>query len=333
MREFELALPVPDDGPARSLTLRAPADLYIPKVLERDGLAAYEAETMACFLALVQRRGGPIFDIGANIGVFSFVTAAVTDAEVIAFEPTPELAAVARQLAEDNGLHYEVEAIALGAEAGSATFYLSNLTDSSNSLRSGFRPSDRSIDVPVETLDGYVARTGHVPTVLKIDTETTEPDVLRGAQRTIIEHRPWIVCEILARRTEAELEELLAPHGYTWYQITQEGRLVPRRELFGDRTYRFTNWLFLPEPADDDLWASARTWRTALAACTPVVAEEPEPAPEPDPEPAPDPAPPRPTTPPRRRRGVYGRKKMLAGFLTGVGIGASACDVWSRMRR
>jgi FkbM family methyltransferase len=333
MRSFELLLPDPAaPGP---LQIEAEERLYVPKCLHRTGLAGYEPETLACFLAIVSLRGGPVFDVGANIGVFSLVAAALSDVEVVAFEPTPELAAVARTLADRNDLRFTVEEIALGAESGTATFHLSDVTDSSNSLLDGFRPSATSIEVVLESLDDHCARTGTIPRVLKIDTEATEPDVFRGGLATIREHRPWIVCEVLARRTETQLEEVLGPLGYTWYQITSELPLVPRRELFGDRAYRFNNWLFAPEQPDPEFWERMGIWREALKACVPTTpAADPPPTPAPTAQPTSrptgtarspqdnvtktDPAP-----QPARRKGVYGRKKLLAGIVGGAVFGAA----------
>jgi FkbM family methyltransferase len=360
MRSFELLLPdpsavagtaaasappasaLPFHGSPGRLQIEVAQHLYVPKCLHRTGLAGYEPETLACFLATISLRGGPVFDVGANVGVFSLVAAALSDVELVAFEPTPELAAVARTLADRNDLRFTVEEIALGAESGTATFHLSDVTDSSNSLLDGFRPSATSIEVVVESLDDHCARTGTIPRVLKIDTEATEPDVFRGGLATIREHRPWIVCEVLARRTETQLEEVLEPLGYTWYQITSELPLVPRRELFGDRAYRFNNWLFAPEPPDPEFWERMGVWREALKACVPTI-----PVAEPSLTPAPsapmpsstaqptarptgtarstqddvrkaDPAP-----RPARRKGVYGRKKLLAGIVGGAVFGAA----------
>lgn len=99
----------------------------------------------------------------------------------MAFEPTPDLARQMRAICEANGLSVNVEQAAAGAAPGTARLYLSANTDSSNSLRRGFRRSYRSVKVAVESVDGYAARTGLAPAVIKIDTEVTEPDVLRGA--------------------------------------------------------------------------------------------------------------------------------------------------------
>jgi hypothetical protein len=155
-----------------------------------------------------------------------------------------------------NDLGIVVEEIALGATAGTAELFLSENSDSSNSLRIGFRPSRKSVRVVVETLDGYIARTSVVPGVLKIDTESTEPDVLRGAARLLAEHRPWLICEVLAGRTETELTEILEPLGYAWYRIDGPGPLERRTVLEGDRSYAHLNWLFAPAPPSDDFWRS-----------------------------------------------------------------------------
>jgi FkbM family methyltransferase len=351
MRSFELLLPDPSThapsthGP---LQIEAEDHLYVPKCLHRAGLAGYEPETLACFLAAISLRGGPVFDVGANVGVFSLVAAALSDVELVAFEPTPELAGVARALAARNGLRFTVEEIALGAESGTATFHLSDVTDSSNSLLDGFRPSATSIEVVVESLDDHCVRTGTIPRVLKIDTEATEPDVFRGGLATIREHRPWIVCEVLARRTETQLEEVLGPLGYTWYQITSELPLVARRELFGDRAYRFNNWLFAPEPPGPEFWERMGVWREALKACVPATPADPPATPAPSTNmPAPSTNMPAPSTQPSaqppgtarstrdavtkgdpaprpsRRKGVYGRKKLLAGIVGGAVFGAA----------
>ena len=160
--------------------------MYVPRRLQESGFARYEPEAMAVYLAAIDRHPGrAAYDVGANISVFSLLASAVTDVEVIGFEPTLDLAAAFRAIVVANRLDCIVEEIALGATSGRATLHLSDRTDSSNSLRDGFRPGEGTVDVDLETLDAYVARTGPVPGAVKIDTETTEPDVLRGALETL----------------------------------------------------------------------------------------------------------------------------------------------------
>lgn len=275
-RRFSLAMPVPPDGlgavvrgsasPAR-VRIEAPYRSYVPRLLEEAGVAGYEPETMAAFLAAISLRGASeVFDIGANVGVFSIVAAATTTARVTGFEPTPQLAATFRAVAAANGLSCEIEAIALGADTGTATLFLSAKSDSSNSLRAGFRTATGTVEVPVERLDDFVARTGRRPGVMKIDTETTEPDVLAGALGTLRTARPWIVCEVLADKTEAPLTALLRPLGYRFHHLGDGPHPIEADEIVGDRTYRHRDWLFTPDPLPAAFASHYAAWLAAIEA-------------------------------------------------------------------
>jgi FkbM family methyltransferase len=250
--------------------------MYVPRLLQQKGFAGYEPESLACFLTAIEvTKRGAVLDVGANVGVYGVLASALTGRQVVAFEPAPDLAVTARAIADENGLSITLEEVALGAAPGRATLYLSDTTDSSNSLAQGFRPSTRQVDVRVETLDEVVQRMGLTASVIKIDTEMTEPDVLRGAEGTIRRHRPWILCEILAGRTEAQLTEIIEPWGYTWYHVTDDPPWAPAQELAGDPTYKNFMWLFAPTPLDGRFWSGLRGWRGSLAACVPLPAEAP----------------------------------------------------------
>ena len=257
-------------GARKWVVLEAPDNLLIPRKLEQQGLAGYEPEALACFLAsLGEADDGAVWDVGTNVGVYGLVARALTDRPVRGFEAVPDLASTATDAAVTNGLPYPVEAAALGAEPGEATFYLSDGSDTSNSLAAGFRPSSRSLTVPVDTLDEVVERTGEHPAVLKIDTETTEPDVLRGGAKTIAEHRPWILCEVLARSyCGPALMDVVQEWDYHWYHIKGEFPLAPADEIKGDNSAMM--WLFAPEPPSPEFWDAAQRWRDRLAACGPA---------------------------------------------------------------
>jgi len=255
---------------SRRLTITAERDRYVARELQRGGLAGYEAETLACFLAALEvAPDGWVYDVGANIGVFALLAAALGSRPVVAFEPTPDLAATARAIATENELPFLVEELALGSEPGEATFYLSDKSDASNSLAAGFRPSTRSLTVAVDTLDRYVTRTGKAPGLVKVDTETTEADVLAGGRAVIARYRPWLLVEILHARREADLTSVVRPFGYSWYHITDAIPAPRRDELAGDPEYRYRNWLLTPEPPDGTFWERVRSWRAALAECRP----------------------------------------------------------------
>ena len=266
-RRFALTVPVGEGF--RELTVEAPWSGYIARELARTGLSGYEHDSLAAMLAGADLAGdGAIFDVGANIGVFALLAGASTSRRVIAFEPMPGLAATARAAVESNGLReVTVEQVALAAAAGSATFYASAVSDASNSLNPAHRAHSHSFEVVLETLDGYVLRTGLVPVMIKIDTETTEPDVIRGGLGALARERPWVICEVLGSGRPDELADLMAPLGYHYYRISSEPRWIvadrPRPITEG----KFFNWLFAPEPLDEAFWERLDLWRERLAAC------------------------------------------------------------------
>lgn len=274
-RRFELALPRPEDdtrdGPT-SLSFTVPSGLWLPRKLEQDGLAGFEPETLACFLATLDHaRPGAVLDVGANVGVYALLAAARCRRHVQAFEPAPYIARTAQALATANRLPVEVLELAMGDRAGDAVLTLSSTSDASNSLAAGFRPEAGRIEVRVDTLSRWCERTGTSPAVIKIDTETTEPDVIAGGFHTLRESRPWVFCEVLpGHGVEARLMELLRPLDYTWHQLGEElpspARTVIDGRISGPEQRM---WLFAPEEPPDTLWEHTRAWRRALDLCLP----------------------------------------------------------------
>lgn len=269
-RAFDLELPAGSDRGLSCLRLDVPAALYVPGVLEERGLGGYEPEALACFLAALEHAGpGAVLDVGANSGVYCLLAAAMTDRRVLAFEPVPDLASAAEAAARDNGLDVDVRRVALGRHRSVETLYLSESTDSSNSLLAGFRRSTHQLPVRVETLDGLVRRQGVVPAVVKIDTEATEPDVLAGARRALRRHRPWILCEVLAGRVEERLMHVLAGSGYRLFHIAGVPPFPERETIVGDPRSRDLMWLFAPEEPTTAFWDGVSRWQERLGACVP----------------------------------------------------------------
>jgi FkbM family methyltransferase len=131
--------------------------------------------------------GWIVFDIGANIGVFS-VRQARRGAHVYAFEPNPDCFQRLSWTLADNGLSSKVTAFkcAIGA-----THQLGFLTGAKTSVMGRVAPVPAAADgagvvVTVDSLDGVVKRLGLVRIdLLKIDVEGGELEVLRGATQVL----------------------------------------------------------------------------------------------------------------------------------------------------
>lgn len=247
----------------RPFVIEAPTDLYIAKMIFKKGVGAYERYALDAFMAVLDQAGpGDVLDVGANVGLYGFLAAARGERRVYAFEPTPRIAASVRRSARLGRLPVHVVEAALGDRTGTATLYLSDRTDASNSLNPSFRPSTTQVDVPAFTLDDFCTRRGITPAVIKVDTETTEPAVLRGARGTIARHRPWIFVEALEGIGIGELDAAMAGLDYTAYHLDGPGPRPVADGIVGHGDHFM--FLLAPEPVRESVWAAMNEWRPTL---------------------------------------------------------------------
>jgi FkbM family methyltransferase len=190
----------------------------------------------SCFLQRLRReRVGLCLDVGANRGEYTEqLLQLCPQAQVIAFEPQPsvfnELEALARRYR--GRLH--AENVGVGANDGELDIYWGE-----NSELASFSPEVLAIGyvgrcnvnrsrVPVTTLDHYFAGPGRhwadrPITLLKIDTEGFEYEVLAGAQQTLRARPPQYVQiefnahQLYRNQTLYSLSRLLPD--YTPYQM------------------------------------------------------------------------------------------------------------------
>lgn len=210
-------------------------------------LHAYEPETTSLFMELA-RDARVILDIGAADGLYSvFAAAANSTARILAFEPGTCAASVCARNFELNlptTRNLELHQIALGEHDTESTLYVAGETGGTSSLNPQFRRDRQEQKVRVRAGDSLLRELAiDRVDLIKIDTESTEPDVLRGFREQLRHAAPDIICEVLHGRTEGALEELLRPLGYRFYWITTDG-LLPRETLDGDPSYRLPNYLF-----------------------------------------------------------------------------------------
>lgn len=246
----------------------------VQRALRRTGLAGYEPPTVATCLALAEAlpAGFNFFDVGANVGLYSSLVASLFDpANVVAFEPTPETARIARKIGRVNQLSTRVEEVALGRTEGIASLYLSAKSDASNSLVEGFKENVGTVDVAVRTLDGYVADSRIVPDVVKIDAETFEPEILAGAIGVLANDKPYLIVEVLNRKGHdhgVEMMQAMADLDYAYYPITPYSEWTPERTISGDPNGDDRDWLLAARPLPDRFLERFEAWEAAIARCT-----------------------------------------------------------------
>jgi FkbM family methyltransferase len=166
-------------------------------LVQRTIFAEGEYEPEVSRQLLSELRDGDVFyDIGANVGYYTCAALKRGVKSVHAFEPDPITASVLRLNLGLNGLagaSCQVIETALGSRTASGVFHRSHV---SNTGRSGFRPVDAvaSFEVSIETIDALIAaRHTPTPTVLKLDVEGLELEVLLGARRLLESSPPRLI--------------------------------------------------------------------------------------------------------------------------------------------
>jgi FkbM family methyltransferase len=187
----------------------------------------YEHLQEDVFLDLL-RPNALVFDIGANMGLFSLL-AASRGAQVISFEPSRLLASRFQENVELNGVaNIRLIAEAVSDRSGSISFYETRFGNCGVGRVFEFGHSHNaspSYAVPTNTLDFYVSRLG-MPSLVKMDIEGAEWLALNGADETLrrsdapdflIEFHPQEI-QALSGSMESCLQKLVG-YGFQRYRL------------------------------------------------------------------------------------------------------------------
>jgi FkbM family methyltransferase len=177
----------------------------------------YESRQYNRHADFVPQSGWTVFDVGANIGVFT-VLQATHGANVYAFEPNPDSYSRLSRNVTLNRLadHVHLFASALGDEPGMGTMQVERGgTTGGVVVPAKERASGPGAQVTITTLDRIVPSL-HVSRIdlLKIDAEGSEVAVLRGADRTLATVQRVIV-EYHSRDLLQSVEEILVRNGFS----------------------------------------------------------------------------------------------------------------------
>jgi FkbM family methyltransferase len=235
-----------------------------------EGGLRYLARTMAradpVLLRLageVVRPGSTVWDIGANVGLFSFAAAAAAGpgGRVLAIEPDTVMVGLLRRSATANrgGAPVEVLPAAVSDKVSVARLHIARRNRATNHL-DGFGSTEaggvRSTQtVMTVTLDWLAARFP-APDVIKIDVEQAEGAVLAGGPG-VLALAPIIICEVAAPNS-GPVSEILNARGYTVF----DGDL-PERDRVPTTTAPF-NTLAIAELSATPRDAQSFTARVSL---------------------------------------------------------------------
>jgi FkbM family methyltransferase len=189
------------------------------------------------------RPGTTVWDVGANVGLFSFCAAALAGPSgfVLSIEPDLWLAQLVDRSSQELSLSRStcscVQVLCASVSDSSRVTELSiserarssnHLVHASGSTQAkGSRYNQLTVSL---TLD-FLLEHFPPPSVLKIDVETHEANVLRGATRLLREVRPTVWCEVSHENSD-EVTRLLREAGYQLYGAATQPHMRTERAWF-----------------------------------------------------------------------------------------------------
>ena len=162
------------------------------------------------------------YDVGANVGVFSFLLSSAVGEKgaVYAFEPEENNSVCFEESLRVNDCRNIVlDKRAVGRKAGSEKFDRRGGAFSGRLVgeEAAYQTTGNMRSVRVVSIDHLVENEGfRAPDILKIDVEGNEGMVLQGMRGVLAAKGPTIICEVHTHlgETSTQVTDLLTGHGY-----------------------------------------------------------------------------------------------------------------------
>jgi FkbM family methyltransferase len=221
------------------LTITGGPSVKIPETCHGDVQQHFATrEAVAELVRFLRDAGAPgcLFDVGANNGLFSVVYCLMHRSNrAVAFEPSQHLVKRIREMAELNGVADRLKVVAKAVADSPGERQLMLATRGAYVQVAAFEGTAQnewqSLRIETTTLD--LESTGDaVPTVLKIDVEGYEAEVIRGAAKVIATDRPTIFLEVHMNYLEqrgispVEVTGVLAKADYEFRDLAGRRRSV-----------------------------------------------------------------------------------------------------------
>ena len=162
------------------------------------------------------------YDVGANHGHYAWLALSQSQkVEVMAFEPDPNNLELLRITVDNSRLNQvQIREVALSDEEGVTSFHQDPLTSATGMIENGDTPwiekylgrKANSIEVKRAMLDSFCTLEAK-PSLIKVDVEGHELEVLKGGMECLKDHKPVLIIESFPPKQE-EVIHFLCQLGY-----------------------------------------------------------------------------------------------------------------------
>lgn len=188
----------------------------------------FEGNETKAFLHLM-KPGDTFVDIGAHIGYYSVLAKALggEQSKVVAIEPTPSTFNILEKNLENKS---KVSLLNIGLFSVNGTIEFNDYgirymcLNSFKDARLNEKIYGKKLTIPVKTLDTIVDQLNINPTLIKIDAESAELDIINGGKNTLTSNNLKLILEVgdyenTGLNNSIKIIEALEKLGYKSYEF------------------------------------------------------------------------------------------------------------------
>jgi FkbM family methyltransferase len=207
-----------------------------------------EPELRKAFRDILQ-KGDTVVDVGANLGFHSLYLAQLvgSNGHIYAFEPIPSNLQLLQRNIKLNGFQDRVTIVNAALSNSEEPFIEMSIPSDGVAVAAAINKNGKSDEAVVKVrnlhLDDYVMEKKLSPRLIKIDVEGAEHEVLKGAEKTLMQYRPALIVEVhtfalpVFGSSPEALCDYMTTLGYVQHQIAET------RGIAGD----YYHAVFLPK--------------------------------------------------------------------------------------
>lgn len=158
----------------------------------------FEPNMVSLFEEIIEKES-IVYDIGANIGLTAILFSSLAK-QVIAFEPSPSTYDILSKNLVNNGIeNVIIHNIGFSNKQDKSTLTFAEGNRSGGFVSDQKRPIENHIteNIELDTLDNFMNdNIGLIPTVLKIDVEGFERNVIQGGMNMLAAYKPTVIMEM-----------------------------------------------------------------------------------------------------------------------------------------
>ncbi len=195
----------------------------------------YEFEMMKAIQDFV-KPGDVVYNVGAHVGYFTLLISILVGPKgcCFAFEPSPPVSQRLEANIHTNkwklDANVQIMKMALFDEVGEREFFLGGSTSTGRLTRFPKNVRrEKLVVVPLSTIDTLTKAGIPAPQVIKIDVESAEDHVIRGAIHTLKKAAPVLLCEIHSVEAGLNMFGILKGINY-WIRDLKTGQIWNRED-------------------------------------------------------------------------------------------------------